>query len=289
MPLCLDAWRKALLLAGQNSATWRLEKKQSPNDGRYAFPEPGLFCSGDNLVRQNQYLTVWDHLRPVIINRMSSDMGQIELLANQQWRTLLGAHPSSDKTRSGASRLSLNDLLSRDAAEAGVDLSRIHEAPVKQYSISEAQTILWELSELGFRYELVMLDRRAIEPRVFEDQRYKDALLSPLIRESTILRCFPFGPSEPRHLAYTPIHHASRGLASPAVRDRLPYLTALRHVMGEWDGYEKSELGRLQTPTQNSRDSDLYYYEESIAQFYIKMFFRFFGRAAIMPMYITYT
>jgi hypothetical protein len=289
MPLCLDAWRKALQSANQNSATCRLEEKQSPNDGRYAFPEPGLFCSGDNPVRQNQYLTIWDHLRPAIINRMSSDMGQTELLGSQQWRTLLGARPSSDKTRSGASRMSLNDLLSGDAADAGVDLSRIHEAPVNQYSVSEAQRILWELSELGFRYELVMLDRRAIQPRVIEDQRYKDFLLSPLTRESVILRCFPFGPSEPRHLAYAPIHHASRGLASPAVRDRLPYLTALRHVMGEWDGYEKTELGRLQTPTQNSRESDLYYYEESIAQFYVQMFFRFFGRAAIVPMYLTHT
>jgi len=157
-----------------------------------------------------------------------------------------------------------------------------------QYSVSEAQTVLWELSELGFRYELAMLDRRAIEPRVFEDQRYKDSLLSPLIRESHILRCFPFGPSEPRHLAYVPIHHASRGLASLAVRDRLPYLIALRCVMGEWDGYEKSQLGRLQTPTQNSRDSDIYYYEESITQFYVQMFFRFFGRAAIIPMYLTH-
>ncbi|KAF8326720.1 hypothetical protein F5887DRAFT_1084334 [Amanita rubescens] len=289
MPLCLDAWRKALLLAGQNSATWPLEKKKSPNDGRYAFPEPGLFCYSDNLVRQNRYLTVWDHLHLAIINRMSSDMGQIDLFSSQQWRTLLGAHPSSEKTRTEALRISLNDLLSSDAAEAGVDLSRIHEASVKQYSVSEAQTVLWELSELGFRYELVMLDRRAIEPRVIEDQRYKDSLLSPLKRETHILRCFPFGPSEPRHLAYVPINHASRGLASPAVRDRLPYLTALRYLMGEWDGYEKSELGRLQTPTQNSRDRDLYYYEESIAQFYVQMFFRFFGRAAIIPMYLTHT
>ena len=284
MPLCLDAWRDALRNVNQKPEN--LLEKLTENDGKYAFPEPGLICSDNNPTRQNQYLTVWDKLSPVIINRMSAGTHQVTLLSNQQWRTILGGRQPSDKTRAGSSRISLNELLSPESVEAGVDLSRMYEVPVRQYSIREAQRMLWELSELSFRYELVMLDRRAVMGGVFEDTVYKDSLLSPLIRETDILWCFPFGPSEPHHLAYVSVDHASRGLASPAIRDRFPYLTALRRVMHDWAGYEKHHLGWLEEPTQDAPDIELYHYEQTIAHFYTQMFFHHFGRAAIVPMYL---
>ena len=285
MPLCLAAWRDAL--RNVNRSPENLLKKKNENDGRYAFPEPGLICSDSNLMRQNQYLTVWDKLRPVIINRMNSGMHQVTLLSNQQWRTILGGRQPSDKTRAGSSRIALNDLLSPESVEAGVDLSLMYELPVRQFSNHEAQQMLWELSELSFRYELVMLDGRAVMECIFKDKSYLKELLSPLTRKTDILRCFPFSPSEPRHLAYVSVDHTSRGLASPAIRDRLPYLTALRLVMSHWGGYEKNHLGWLQVPTQDAPDVELQHYERAIALFYTQTFFHHFGRAAVVPMYLS--
>ena len=285
MPLCLDAWRNAL----QNVDRSDLLPKQFQNDGKYAFPEPGLICSGNNPTRQNRYLAVWDYLRPVIINRMSSDMHSVTLLSNQEWRTVLGGRPPSDQTRTGSLRTALNDLLSPDATEAGVDLSRLHEVLVRDFSVREAQQKLWELSELSFRYELIMLDRQAIPlASEIEDNKEYKASLSPMARETYVLRCFPFSPSEPHHLAHISINHASQGLASPSIRDRLPYLDNLRRVMTDWDGYIKHHVSRLQCLTQESPKVELEHYEMVIAWFYTQTFYRFFGRAAIIPMYMSH-
>ena len=286
MPLCLDAWRHALQNVDRSPGN--LLPKQFQNDGKYAFPEPGLICSGNHLARQNQYLTVWEHLRPVIINRMSSDMHRVTLLSNQDWCIVLGGRQPSDKTRTGSLHICLNNLLSPDAAKAGVDLSRIHEAPVKDYSAHEAQQILWELSELSFRYELLMLDRRAIMQlaQAAEDKEFKD-WLSPMSREIHVLHCFPFSPSEPHHLAYVPADHASRGLAFPAIRDRLPYLNALHRLMADWDGYTTHHVGRLHILTQDAPDIELNHYENAITRFYTQTFYRYFGHAAIVPMYLS--
>ena len=72
-------------------------------------------------------------------------------------------------------RTALNDLLSPDATEAGVDLSRLHEVLVRDFSVHEAQQKLWELSELSFHYELIMLDQRAIPlaSEIEDNKEYK--------------------------------------------------------------------------------------------------------------------
>ena len=265
-------------------------KKLNDNDGRYAFPEPGIFCSGDKLDRRNQFLTVWEILYPIVVNRMSSDMGSITLLSNEQWRILLAGRQPNDKTRRGSMRISITDLLTPDATAVGVDLSQIHEAPVREYSIREVREKLWELSELSFRFDLIMLDYKAFTAKELRYQaandEYKAQAWSPLTRDPLIMACFPFGPSDPHHLAFVHPDHARRGLASPAIQDRLPYLNALRKVLGEWDGFAMHDLGRLQIPTEDAPEVESLHYERVIACFYTQSYFRFFGRAAIIPMHL---
>ena len=290
MPSCLDSWIYALETVDRRPERLYSAKKLSDNDGRYAFPEPGIFCSGDKPDRRNKFLAVWEILYPIVINRMSSDMGSINLLSNEQWRILLAGRQPNDKTRRGSMRISITDLLTPDAAAVGIDLSQTHEVPVREYSIREAQEKLWELPELSFRFDLIMLDCKAFSARELRWQlandEYKPQAWSPLIREPLIMACFPFGPSDPRHLAFVHVDHARRGLASPAIQDRLRYLTALRAVMGEWDGFEIHDLGRLQIPTEDAPENEMRHYERVTACFYTQSYFRFFGRAAIIPMYL---
>jgi len=261
-------------------------EKLSDNDGKYAFPEPGIFCSGDNAPRRNKFLTVWEILQPVVVNRMSSDLSSISLLSNEQWRILLAGRETNTSTKRGSVRRSILDLLSPDAMELGVGLSNIHKVEVREYSRRGAQGMLWELAELSFRFDLVMLDKKALAARGLENTAYNVQLLSPLSRERLIMACFPFGPSDPRHLAFVDRQHARRGLASPTIRDRIPYLNALRAVMKEWDGYEVHPMGRLEVLTEDAPEVEGMVYEETVAHFYTQSYFRFFGRAATVPMYL---
>ncbi|KAF8328277.1 hypothetical protein F5887DRAFT_1083259 [Amanita rubescens] len=286
MPFCLDAWRDALRAVDIRKVRLYFHGKLNVNDGRYAFPEPGIFCSGDNDARRNKYLTVWEILRPVFISRMSSGLGSVTLLSNEQWRILLAGREGNSRTKRGSARISINELLSPDAIDVGVELSEIQSAKAREYSIPEAQKLLWELSELSFRFDLIMLDRKALAARQLENNSHNQRLLSPLSREALILACFPFTPSHPRHLAFVHPEHARCGLASRALRDRLPYLNSLRRVMGEWDGFETHQIGRLEIPREGYPEVELIHYEKAITHFYTQSYFRFFGRAAIVPMYL---
>ena len=285
MPPCLDSWRAALHAVDRNPEHLYSREKLSPNDGKYAFPEPGIFCSGDNAPRRNKFLTIWEILQPVVVNRMSSDSDSVNLLSNEQWHIILaGREPSRSKR--GSARASILDLLSPDAQELGVELSTIQTVEARDYSTRRAQEVLWELAELSFRFDLVMLDKKALAARGLENTAYNASLLSPLYRERLILACFPFGPSDPRHLAFIEHQHARRGLASPTIRDRIPYLNALRAVMKEWDGYEIHIIGRLAVLTEDAPAIKGRVYEEAVAHFYTQSYFRFFGRAATLPMYL---
>jgi hypothetical protein len=72
-----------------------------------------------------------------------------------------------------------------------------------------------------------MLDRHALNRDLFEDRPQE---LNSLVQEELILNCFYFHPDQPRHLATVSVRNAHLGLALPNIRDRLPYLNALRHV-----------------------------------------------------------
>lgn len=282
MPACLEEWKKALRNVNCNADRY-LAAKASDNDGRYFFPEPGIIASVANPSRRNEYLTRWELLRPLLVNRVSSDFGSIQLVSNQQWRMLLGAR-QQENTRSAKLCISIKDL----CADMGIDLNQIHTMPIQQYSEQEAQRILWDLSELSFQFELLMLDRRAAAATAqqFESEEDKQKLMAPLLRELNVLKCFPFDESEPRHLGFVVMEHARKGLASRRIQERLPYLHALRNVMHWWDGYPSEYLSRLPFFLADAREPDLLGYERAIAGFYTQTFYRFFGRAAIVPMYL---
>ncbi|KAF8322384.1 hypothetical protein F5887DRAFT_1028526 [Amanita rubescens] len=103
---------------------------------------------------------------------------------------------------------------------------------------------MWGISELSFRFELLILDRH----------------LDSLVREGLVLRCF-FRPNQPRRLATVSVRNARLGLASPDVRDRLPYLHALCRVMFEWDNYHRHHVARLPSPTAEAPENELLHYE----------------------------
>ena len=280
MSLPLESWQKALAAVDRSPDMLFSPTKLTENDGRYAFPEPGLFCSGDNAHRRNRYLTIWTVIRDICIYRLTSNASDIRLLSGQDWRVLLSGRAPNSETRAGAARDSLARLLSPEATELGVNISDLHKVADIEFTERGAQENMWGISELSFRFELLMLDRRALDRRLFDNRRQE---LNPLVREELILHCFYFRSDQPRHFASVSVQNARRGLASPDMRDRLPYLNALRRVMFEWVGYHEHILSRLPTPTENDPMIELLQYEYTIARYYTQTYFHHFARAAIIP------
>jgi hypothetical protein len=280
MAPALQSWQNALSAVNCSPEELFSSTKLAENDGRYAFPEPGLFCSGNNDRRRNRFLTIWSTIRDICIYRLASNASRVRLLSNQDWRTFLNGNAPNQQTMAGASRQFLTNLLSPEATALGLDISHLHEVADREFTVRETQEHMWGISELSFRFELFILDRRALDRRLFEG-RHRD--LDSLVREELILRCFYFRPDQPRHLATVSVQNARQGLASPNVRDRLPYLNGLRLVMSEWEGYHRHHVARLEIPTAETREADLLHYEYALARFYTQTYFRYFARAAIIP------
>jgi hypothetical protein len=159
----LKPWQTALSAVDCSPERLFSQTKLADNDRKYAFPEPGIFCSSDATSRCNRYLTTWTAIRDICIYRLSSNAPNIWLLSNQQWRTLLGGHAPNQDTKAGASRESLTLLLSPEATEMGVDVSNLHKVADREFTVRESQENMWGISELSFRFELLMLDRHALD------------------------------------------------------------------------------------------------------------------------------
>jgi hypothetical protein len=282
MSLHLKLWQTVLGTVDRSPERLFSQTKLADNDRKYAFPEPGIFCSGDITSRRNQYLTTWTAIRDICIYRLSSNASNVRLLSNQQWHTLLGGRAPNQDTKAGASRESLTLLLSPEATEMGVNMSSLHKVADREFTMRESQENMWGISGLLFRFELLMLDCCALDRRLFEDQPQE---LSPLVWEGPVLNCFYFHPDQPHHLAMVSVQNARQGLASASIRDRLSYLNTLHLVMSEWVSFigASDRASRLNLPTAEAREDDILQYEYSIAQFYTQTYFHYFGHAAIVP------
>ena len=149
MSLYLKPWQMALSTVDRSPERLFSQTKLADNDGKYAFPEPGIFCSGDAANRRNRYLTMWTTIWDVCIYHLSSNAPNVQLLSNQQWCTLLGRCAPNQDTKAGASREYLTLLLSPEVMELGVDMSNLHKVD-REFTVHEAQANMWAISELLF-------------------------------------------------------------------------------------------------------------------------------------------
>jgi hypothetical protein len=56
--------------------------------------------------------------------------------------------------------------------------------------------------------------------------------------------------------------------------------------MRDWEGVKPSALLELRESIQDYREPDVVLLEDAVARFYTDSFFRFFGRAAIIPAHL---
>ncbi|KAI5986472.1 hypothetical protein EDD15DRAFT_2373180 [Pisolithus albus] len=151
-----------------------LQRTTSPHiDPGYRFPKPTLFANVASPQRKKTYLLNWLAARPLWISRVDVRPPS-KFLSPQMWRDFLNTisisteQPSS--TYSAASKSVVRDILGDDIVHLAQGLAGAPEAitwcgmEVQVASLSDPplqfmRSLLWELYELNFRYELLALDR----------------------------------------------------------------------------------------------------------------------------------
>ena len=129
--------------------------------------------------------------------------------------------------------------------------------------------ILWELAELGFRHELLALDRLLV-PHRQESWREVE-------REELLSRIYP----DKNAFAPTRIPVRPSGLADAYTFKRVDYLEAFRRVLMRWPGCPNSIA--TDPIYRNWTEADILAAERAMVSFYVHTFVAYSGRAPMVP------
>lgn len=194
VPPAIPVWQDALSSVDINPVN--IVYKTRPHNSGYVFPDPGLFVGASNAERQAKYLYHWIQHRMEMIYRLTSAQSSARSIPSQLWRDLLnfGAEASVGEAHTKAAKHHqqiiemFGDCVAADRVEVSTNIPS-SEPSWRDQQISAgilpteaiAQEILWELSELNFRFELLALDQRA---STVIDEDYAT-------RQDKVLACFP--------------------------------------------------------------------------------------------------
>ena len=235
----------------------------------YTFPEPAIFVRTQTIERQDTYFRSWLKYRSTLIYRVSSKDFTKTPMPGSIWRDLLTYEYSqqkltdnikvmkSNKLRALAVDFLQNCLQVEDVALIGLEKGRVvwNGKVCKTLTDAEHEEILWELSELNFRYELMALDSRATTS--------KDA-----DRRELISACFPRCTS--RSLLMADLGTANLGLADGNWENRALFLHALKRLMMKWRG-DIPPIILVEIFKWTLQDL-----EDAITLFYVRSFYNYF-------------
>lgn len=234
----------------------------------YIFPDVGLML-GAGMDRTKAYIRGWLAYRSGLIHRVVNNSAS-EPLASQQWSSFLAMplNASQQSQTTLAQRYEqVKEILNCDLSfrnPSGMIL-QWRGRDVIEIDETIGREIVWEISELNFRYELVALDRLL-------------SGISSASRRLEVYKCFP----PPASLFACDIRFAGRGLAAAVRRDRAPYILALRRLMEMWpEGKPLREV--VHCTAEECDDTQLDMIERIVTQIYTQCFFKYFGRAATIP------
>jgi hypothetical protein len=225
------------------------------------------------------YFEAWLKYRTAFIYRVSSNNFECPPIPTSIWRDILvvGRSPdtppvedsqASKPTFSGQqhrrAREIFDECLKSDGVEfAGLDHGKMIWNNRETGTITDAirEEVLWELSELNFRFELLALDSRASTVKAN--------------RQELVAACFPSCGS----LLIADLAAANRGLADDDWEKRSFYLHALKRIMMSWPNAPTI----LQKEKFQWSDKDVDDLEHHVCRFYVDSFYNHFRRAPIIP------
>lgn len=265
-------WSTALQQVNRDPSNF-LRPDIYPTGAGYLFPEPASFTSIQDPNRRTTFFRTWLKYRPVLLYRVVDPTASPEPQNNYFWRQLLSDREpnaqNSNSTRASTIQALVKQFLEGCQANAADVVERLGEIawdskPFELLGDNEYEEILWELTELNFRFELLALD----------------ALLtsgaSDFDRQQMVENCFS---GHSGSLMVVQLSSSNCGLGDESWEARAPFYHALRRLMASW---AKSPVS-FQTEKLRWKRGEMEVLERDIATFYTQSFFNFFHRAPIVP------
>ncbi|KAJ7778466.1 hypothetical protein B0H16DRAFT_1711966 [Mycena metata] len=266
MPTTISLWASALAA---------VDRSRPPSCGAdlpqlYVMPEPALLASPDDPARRRMLYHHYTLLRYALMFRLGDGDEPHALLTTQQWRDIVqGKITKQGKAGSHAQArsASLEELLRPAFSACSMDdLTGFPVSPdaVPPLDVNRTKELLWELAEINFRYEFLVLDARA----------------SGLNRPDECRTCF----ASPRLIGME-FNESQRGFAARETDELLPHLLCMAGFMRDWSVpcERPKEIDNAKGRTQWSADS-IHGLENAVTKYYTASFYELFGRAAVVPM-----
>jgi hypothetical protein len=158
-PLLIPSWSSALA-AIDDDPSHVDEQYRSANNHKYVFPEPGIFL-GTNVVQWEKYLSTWQAIEAACIHQLLSSMAPS--LSNQEWQDILIGSLEFKSSDSTCAKTCKDACCLLGSSIDDLNLNTMHPATLSSPPIDdlEAWVMLWHLSELNFRFELLALHKHS--------------------------------------------------------------------------------------------------------------------------------
>lgn len=257
-----------------------------PSTGKWEYwiPDPALFVGPQTEGKKQQYISKWLFVREAWLYIICDPSLGIGAVPPQWWRDYFSGSDSTTgkETRTALRKSQVTALFHRVFPERDLQSSAPSSLVWFGNTISPGavpshlcQQILWELYELGFRFELLQLDRHLC-PNQARDLAASAA--EEVLREELIGQIFP----DDHSLRVNTLPQLHTGLSASSVRERAESLEAFRIVLCRWPSVP---VDVRQAQCLNGQRPDLYIrsVEESMIKFYVQSFFEASGRAALVP------
>ncbi|KIN98982.1 hypothetical protein M404DRAFT_156479, partial [Pisolithus tinctorius Marx 270] len=254
-------------------------------DPGYRFPKPTLFVNVSTLERKKIYLFNWLSAHALWISQVDLCLPS-RFPSPQMWRDFLNTIdtdplPSTQTPlrNPGFGRGTRGNYMVRNAGEyyicTGPVSLYLSIVQVKILSLSNPPlwfiwSLLWELYELNFRYELYVLDW-ALVPNLWtsSDEMW-------LTRQTLLYSIFPGESSLVMWSESLPQDSRKLGLCATDVLTALPYINKFCHLLSAWPGVP----ARLQYPVEmkDQDDKEVYAVFSLVCRFYVQTAFDFLGQ-----------
>ncbi|KAI6102148.1 hypothetical protein F5141DRAFT_1008308 [Pisolithus sp. B1] len=259
-------------------------------DPGYHFPKPTLFVNVSTPERKKTYLLNWLSACPLWINQVDI-CPPSKFPSLQMWRDFLNTIDTDPlpSTKTVSTKLAVRDILGEAIINSAQGLAGAPQEIMWQgmqgnsncipfrSPLQFMQSLLWELCELTFHYELYVLDR-ALVPNCWT---VSDSDEEWLTHQSLLYDIFPGTCGLVMWSESLPCHLRELGLCATDVPTSLPYISKFCQLLSMSPGAPAC----LQSPVElKGRDDTEVYKVFSLAcHFYVQTAFDFLGWQPSLP------
>ncbi|TFK77962.1 hypothetical protein K466DRAFT_507916 [Polyporus arcularius HHB13444] len=274
MPAELSTWQEAFRSVD-------LSKPARPNTEVWGYwiPEPALLLRPKTEDRRDRYIMTWLRLRAGWLYLLRLPDVPVCSVPTQWWRDIL--YGPTGRSAVDASTLKarrweeIKKVFGTVFQEAHFDSNQAGPVwwcglRVRAVDPEVCPKIIWEMFDLGFRYELLALDRLLAPARKDpHGERKRVAMLAAIF---------------PRNHLYSisELPDAGAGLSARVPHHRVPYLEAFRRVVSRWPSCPAS-LHDSPPFALTMSSEEIISREKVLVKYYVDTFFALSGRAPIVP------